>query len=141
MIVRALTEVVHDAKRHARGPGWESRRIILKADGMGHSFHDTIVKEGAELHLHYKHHFETNYCISGEGEVLDVKSGTVHRIVPGTLYALDQHDEHVVRATKGDLRLICVFTPPLSGLETHRADGSFPADTESGDTDGQDRSA
>ncbi|HLI12655.1 MAG TPA: ectoine synthase [Alphaproteobacteria bacterium] len=128
MIVRTLSDVIGDARRHARGPGWESRRIILKADGMGHSLHDTIVKEGAELHLHYKHHFETNYCVAGEGEVLDVRTGERHAIRPGTLYALDRHDEHVLRATKGDLRLICVFTPPLSGLETHRADGSFPPD-------------
>ena len=128
MIVRTLAEIIDDAERHARGPGWESRRIILKRDGMGHSLHDTVVKEGTELHLQYKHHFETNYCISGEGEVVDVKSGRVHKIVPGTLYALDQHDEHVVRATRGDLRLVCVFTPPLSGRERHREDGSYPAD-------------
>jgi len=133
MIVRTLAETIGDSLRHAHGQGWESRRIILRRDGMGHSLHDTLVKEGTELHLQYKNHFESNYCLSGEGEVVEVKSGKVHKIVPGTLYALDQHDEHIVRATRGDLRLVCVFTPPLSGREKHQADGSFPLDTEGGD--------
>ena len=114
-----------DSERHARGPGWESKRIIVKSDGIGYSVHETRVFEGAELHLHYKHHFEANYCMEGEGEVEDVATGTVHAIRPGMLYALDQHDRHVLRAVKGDLRLICVFNPPLGGQETHREDGSY----------------
>lgn len=123
-----------DTERHARGPGWESRRMIVKRDGIGYSVHETRVFEGAELRLHYKHHFEANYCMEGEGEVLDVATGQVHRIVPGTLYALDRHDEHILRATRGDLRLVCVFNPPLSGRETHREDGSYaePADEDQG---------
>ncbi len=114
-----------DTERHARGPGWESRRMIVKRDGIGYSVHETRVFEGAELHLHYKHHYEANYCMEGEGEVLDVASGERHPIRPGTLYALNLNDQHVLRATKGDLRLVCVFNPPLSGTETHRADGSY----------------
>ncbi len=114
-----------DTERHARGPGWESRRMIVKRDGIGYSVHETRVFEGAELHLHYKHHYEANYCMEGEGEVLDVTTGERHAIRPGTLYALNLNDQHVLRATKGDLRLVCVFNPPLSGTETHRADGSY----------------
>jgi len=71
MIVRTLQEIL-DTPRHAKGPGWESRRLLLKPDGLGYSLHDTIVKEGAELHLHYKHHTEANYCFAGEGEVVEV---------------------------------------------------------------------
>lgn len=114
-----------DTERHARGPGWESRRMIVKRDGIGYSVHETRIFEGAELHLHYKHHYEANYCMEGEGEVLDVATGERHAIRPGTLYALNLNDQHVLRATKGDLRLVCVFNPPLSGTETHRADGSY----------------
>ncbi|MGO4331383.1 ectoine synthase [Cupriavidus sp. 2TAF22] len=119
------SEDLTDTERHARGPGWESRRIVVKRDGIGYSVHETRVFEGAELHLHYKHHYEANYCMAGEGEVLDVASGAVHAIRPGTLYALDKNDKHVLRATKGDLRLVCIFNPPLSGCETHREDGSY----------------
>ncbi len=128
MIVRSLDDII-GTKRDVSGPGWLSRRLILREDGMGCSVHDTTVKEGAELRLHYRHHFETNYCIAGEGEVVDVAAGRSFAIRPGTVYALDKNDEHILRATKGDLRLVCVFTPPLTGTETHRPDGSYaPAD-------------
>jgi L-ectoine synthase len=126
MIVRTLEEIVGSA-RHVSGEGWESRRILLRADRMGFSLHDTIVKEGTEQRLHYKHHLEANYCISGRGEVVDVKTGKTFAIGPGTLYALDQNDEHILRAIGGDLRLVCVFNPALSGQETHQPDGSYAA--------------
>lgn len=124
MIVKELTDIA-GSDRHVSGPGWESRRILLKADGLGYSLHDTIVREGAEMRLHYRNHIESNYCIAGEGEVVDVKTNRTYPIRPGTLYALDQHDEHILRAIKGDLRLVCVFTPALSGKETHDENGGY----------------
>ncbi len=124
MIVRKLSEIL-GTWRHATGEGWESRRIILADDAMGYSLHDTVLKEGAELQLEYKNHLETNYCIEGEGEVENVATGECHPIRPGTMYALDQNDRHILRAIKGDLRLICAFSPALSGRETHDADGSY----------------
>jgi L-ectoine synthase len=46
--------------------------------------------------------------------------GTEHEIVPGTLYALDQHDCHdLVADDAEDLRLVCMFTPALTGDEAH----------------------
>lgn len=114
-----------NTERHAKGPGWESKRMIVKQDGVGYSVHETRVLQGAELHLHYKNHYETNYCMEGEGEVVDVATGTTYPIGPGTIYALNKHDKHILRAIKGDLRLVCVFNPPLSGQETHNPDGSY----------------
>ena len=64
--------------------------------------------------------------IDGEAEVTDLASGERHQLRPGTVYALDQHDRHTVRV-RTDLRLVCVFSPALTGGETHDADGSFPA--------------
>jgi L-ectoine synthase len=129
VIVRTLDQII-GSPRHVSGKGWESRRILLRSDRMGFSLHDTVVREGTEQRLHYKHHLEANYCISGRGEVVDVRTGETHAIVPGTLYALDEHDEHILRALSGDLRLICVFNPPLTGQEKHQPDGSYalPAD-------------
>ena len=124
MIVTTVEEK-RRTERHVTGPGWTSTRLIVKADGMGYSVHDTRVLEGAELHLHYKNHLETNYCISGEGEVVDVETGQTYPLRPGSVYALDRNDRHIVRAMKGDLHLVCVFNPPLSGQETHRPDGSY----------------
>lgn len=129
MIVRTLDDVI-GGPRHVSGEGWESRRLLVRGDGMGFSLHDTVVTEGSEQRLHYKHHLEANYCVSGRGEVVDVKTGQTFAIGPGTLYALDRHDEHILRAVSGDLRLICVFNPPLAGQETHQADGSYVASTD-----------
>ena len=124
MIIKRLENVV-DTDRHVRGEGWESRRIELADDGLGYSLHDTVIEEGAELTLQHKNHVEANYCIEGVGEVVDVATGEVHPITPGTLYALDKHDAHILRALEGQLRLVCIFTPALTGRERHDADGSY----------------
>ena len=124
MIVITSEEVANTA-RHVHGPNWDSKRMIVKADGMGYSVHETRIVEGSESRLQYKHHLETNYCVAGEGEVVDVASGATFQIRPGTIYALDQHDEHILRAVTGDLHLVCVFNPPVAGTETHNADGGY----------------
>jgi L-ectoine synthase len=126
MIVRSLEQIVDSAK-DVQGHGWRSRRLLTQADGMGFSFHDTVISEGSEMELEYKHHLEANYCISGEGEVVDAASGEAYPIRPGTLYALDRNDRHILRATKGELRLVCVFYPALIGTEVHQPDGSYAA--------------
>jgi L-ectoine synthase len=124
MIVRSLDEVV-GTDRDVAGEGWRSRRLLLRRDGMGFSLHDTTVAAGAELELEYRHHLEACYCIEGEAEIEDLASGERHVIGPGTVYALDRNDRHVVRVSR-DLRLVCVFNPALSGTETHDESGSFP---------------
>jgi L-ectoine synthase len=124
MIVRDV-ESTEGTVRHVSGAGWDSKRLIVADDAVGFSVHDTTVNEGAEMELQYKHHVEANYCFSGEGELVEVFSGRVFPIRPGTIYVLDQHDRHIIRALKGDLRLVCVFNPALAGGETHTADGSF----------------
>jgi L-ectoine synthase len=124
MIVRSLSEVV-GTERDVAGDGWRSRRLLLRDDGMGFSLHDTVVEAGAELNMEYRHHLEACYCLEGEAEVEELATGARHRIVPGTLYALNQHDRHVVRVSQ-TLRLVCVFNPPLAGAETHDASGAFP---------------
>lgn len=124
MIVRTLGTII-GSDQHIVGDGWESRRILLSPDKLGYSFHDTILEEGCELNLQFKNHIEANYCIAGKGEVVDAVSGAVHPIEPGTIYVLNEHDAHVLRATEGTLRLVCIFTPALSGKETHNEDGGY----------------
>jgi L-ectoine synthase len=112
--------------RDAAGPGWTSLRLLVKSDGVGFSMTETHVAPGAELHLHYKHHIEAVYCLAGEGSITDVATGQVHAIHPGVLYALDQHDRHVVTNSGTEpLHFICVFTPALQGDEVHGPDGSY----------------
>ncbi|MEM7378200.1 MAG: ectoine synthase [Pseudomonadota bacterium] len=128
MIVRKLDEIL-GGERDVAGPGWQSRRLILATDCMGFTLNDTVIAAGAELTLEYKHHLEACYCISGRGELTDLATGETHSLSPGTLYALDKNDRHCVRAIDGDMRLVSVFNPPLTGAEVHREDGSYaPAD-------------
>lgn len=96
-----------------------SRRFLIKSDDIGYTLTDTLVRAGTESLLHYPHHLEACYCISGTGWVSDT-SGDSYRIEPGMLYALDKHDPHTLAAdADGDLRLVCVFAPALEGTETH----------------------
>lgn len=129
MIVRTLDEVV-GTDRDVEGDGWRSRRLLLRRDELGFSLHDTTVAAGTELNLQYKHHLEACYLIAGEAELTDLATGEKHVLRTGSMYALDQHDRHMLRV-QTDLHLVCVFNPALTGAETHDADGSFPAPSDS----------
>ncbi|MDI6644214.1 MAG: ectoine synthase [Methanobacteriaceae archaeon] len=39
--------------------------------------------------------------------------GIIYKIESGTVYALDNNDPHYLRDYDKDLRLLCVFNPPL----------------------------
>lgn len=126
MIVRTLSEIIGTVRDvRAENGNWVSRRLLLKDDGMGFSFHETTIFAGTETPIWYKHHLEAVYCVGGEGEVEDLATGITHPIRDGTLYAINQHDRHKLRAFS-DLRLVCVFNPPLSGREVHDRDGAYP---------------
>lgn len=128
MIVRQLQEA-EQGNRRIVSEGWESTRLLLKGDNMGFSFHITTIYEGAELHLHYQNHLESVYCMSGEGEVETVTDGKVYPISAGTIYILDQNDKHILRARK-EMKMACVFNPPLHGKEVHNADGAYELEAE-----------
>ncbi|WP_054637533.1 MULTISPECIES: ectoine synthase [Bacillaceae] len=111
---------------------WVSRRLVLKKDNMGYSVHDTIIRAGTETHIHYKNHLETVYCIEGKGEVETLADSKIWPIEAGTVYVLDKHDEHLLRAEQ-DMRMVCVFNPPISGREVHDENGVYPADIDTVD--------
>jgi L-ectoine synthase len=126
MIVRTLDEIIGtDRDVHSETGNWVSRRFVLDDDKAGFSFHETIIKAGTESHLWYKNHIEAVYCVAGDGEIEDLKTGKVYPIKDGTLYLLNEHDEHLLRGGNEDMRLICAFTPPVTGRETHDADGAY----------------
>ena len=125
MIVKHLDDILGTAA-DVDAPGWTSRRLIYKDDGMGYSVNDTLIKQGAELEMEYRNHLETVSCIEGAGDITDVATGQTHDIRVGTLYALNQHDRHILRANKGThMRMVCVFNPPLTGREVHDATGAY----------------
>ncbi|MDH3672519.1 MAG: ectoine synthase [Gammaproteobacteria bacterium] len=123
MIIRTLSGTI-GTELDVHGPTWNSRRLLVAADEMPYSMTDTVVKAGSEQKLWYKHHLEACYCIEGTGSISDTANGATHQIGPGTLYALDRHDQHVLKAVT-DIRMICVFSPPLTGHERHDDDGSY----------------
>lgn len=127
MIVKHLNDIVH-TKDDIDTETWNSRRLLLKKDGMGFSMHDTLIKAGTETLIWYKNHVEAVYCIEGEGEI-EVIGGATYSIAPGVLYALNGNEKHLLRAKK-QLRLVCVFNPPLTGAEVHDEEGVYPLDAE-----------
>lgn len=125
MIVRTLQAAEQTTRRIVSPDGnWDSVRLLLKEDGMGFSFHITTIYQGADFQMHYQNHLESVYCIAGEGEVEALDDNECHPISAGTLYVLDQHDKHTLRAFT-DMTMACVFNPPLNGQEVHNAEGAY----------------
>eukprot|EP00020_Sapocribrum_chincoteaguense_P006583 CAMPEP_0170751212 /NCGR_PEP_ID=MMETSP0437-20130122/11335_1 /TAXON_ID=0 /ORGANISM="Sexangularia sp." /LENGTH=172 /DNA_ID=CAMNT_0011090241 /DNA_START=113 /DNA_END=631 /DNA_ORIENTATION=+ len=113
---------------------WESRRYFLRKDGIGFSMHHTILYAGKTTLIHYKNHFEAVFITQGSGTIELVGpgqkqgEGTVHKLEPGTAYALDDPaaDRHYLSAsTEGDMHVVCAFYPPLTGNEDHDEDGVY----------------
>ncbi|HKI96884.1 MAG TPA: ectoine synthase [bacterium] len=124
MIVRTLEDTV-GTDRDVQATTWSSRRLLLRKDGMGFSLHDTLIKPGTETPMWYQNHLEAVYCIEGEGEVETVSDGKVYQLQPGTVYALNNNDQHILRA-RTQMRMVCVFNPPVSGNEVHDETGAYP---------------
>jgi L-ectoine synthase len=124
MIVRTLDDLV-GTDRDVAADNWSSRRFLLASDGLGYSLNDTVLHAGTTTSMWYRHHQESVYCVEGEGTLTDLESGEVHPIAPGTLYVLDGNERHELHA-ETDLRMVCVFTPALTGREVHDEDGAYP---------------
>lgn len=125
MIVKRLQDL-KGTERDVSAEGWRSRRLLLKDEGMGFSMHDTLISPHAVLPMHYQNHLEAVYIIEGHGEIENRANGEKHPIEPFTLYALDKHDLHTLRAGAEGLRCVCVFNPPVTGREVHDASGAYP---------------
>jgi L-ectoine synthase len=123
VIVRKASDV-EGTEADASGPKWRSLRMLTRADGMGFTVTQTTIEAGMEIEVRYANHLEACLCIEGELEIEELETGARHIVGPGTIYALDRHDRHLVRA-KAPTRLVCVFAPALAGDETHDASGGY----------------
>ena len=128
MIVRKLKDL-RNTDRDVRSNGWDSSRLLLKEDGMGFSFHVTKLHAGSELRMHYQNHLEAVLVLKGTGTIEDLATGEVHALRPGVMYALNDHDRHIVRP-ETDILTACVFNPPVTGQEVHDESGAYPADAD-----------
>ncbi|MDA0902605.1 MAG: ectoine synthase [Proteobacteria bacterium] len=129
MIVRDIKDL-KGTQREVKGEGWTSTRLLLKKDNMGFSMHETIIPKNTELKLHYQNHLEAVYCISGKGKITNLDDGKEYDIHAGIIYALDNHDRHILVSFDEELRLVCVFNPPVTGEEKHDKNGSYPTDAD-----------
>lgn len=128
MIVRNLADAAKSDRRVV-SKTWESVRLLLKDDRMGFSMHVTTIHPGTTTNMWYRNHLEAVLCVEGEGEIEDLAGGKTHKVFPGMIYALDQHDKHVLRARTA-LKMVCVFNPPLNGKEVHDDEGAYPLEAE-----------
>lgn len=126
MIVKQLEAIVN-TEDDVKAQTWNSRRLLLRKDGVGFSLHDTIIHAGTETYIWYKNHIEAVYCVEGEGEIEVIETGEIFPIKNGTLYCLNGHEKHYLRAAEHtSMRMICVFNPPLTGREVHDENGVYP---------------
>jgi L-ectoine synthase len=116
VFVRSIDDIIGTDLDVQWGAG-QSRRLIVRSDGMGFAVAETQVLPGTDVLLEYKNHLEACYCIEGTGEIVD-STGKVHPIFPRMIYALDQHDKHRLRALT-EMRLLSIFCPPIQGHERH----------------------
>lgn len=124
MLVRRLDDVL-GTEREVGNANWTSRRLLLADDCMGFSLHDTLIHADATTEMHYQHHLEAVYCVEGRGRVKVVETGEEFEIQPGTVYALNGHERHLLTADI-EMRMVCVFNPALVGREEHDENGVYP---------------
>src|SRR3546814_16518479 len=113
MLIRKLEEI-RGTDRSVSDKGWESSRMLLAEDGMGFSFHITTLRAGGEWTIHYQHHVESVFVISGRGSVENLATGERHELAPVPHYALHAPDRQTLRAEPA-LITPRVYNPPVPG--------------------------
>jgi L-ectoine synthase len=91
---------------------------------MGFTMSDVRCAAGLDEVLWYKHHWEANYIVSGEGLLEDMSNGQTWSVGPGVIYVVGPQDRHRFRADT-ELHAISIFNPPLPAGATYDEDGSF----------------
>lgn len=134
-IIRNFDDVEKSGNvQKAEKGSWESRRYLLRKDGMGFSFHHTILYAGKSTLIWYRNHVEAVMIVKGSGEIEIVNpdqkegEGVVHKLEPWTMYALNGQERHFLRASPDeDMHVVCAFNPPIAGTEDHNSDGVYAA--------------
>jgi L-ectoine synthase len=125
MIVRTTAEVT-GTDRDVSAGAWRSKRIILADDGVGFSFHETTIEADSVSEFHYQHHVEAVWVTEGNGTLTNLETGERHPLGAGTMYLLNGHERHRINCDE-QLRMLCVFNPPVTGREVHDESGAYPA--------------
>ena len=121
MLVRTLEDVT-GTRGEEHGCKWHNMRLLHPEDGAGLVFADCILEEGYETAEGPQHHTQVCYCLEGEGYLEELEAGLVHKIKPGTLFALDAQGGHRLRADTR-MRMIRTFAPAHPNTETQGTGG------------------
>lgn len=105
----------HGTSRHVTNDAYETTRLLLASDATGVSVTDIVLRPGKEEFYGYADRTEIAYCIEGEATITDAE-GQTHQVAPCTLWVAKPGERFGFLASKLT-RLICVFTPPLTGDE------------------------
>ena len=125
MFVQTLDEMRKAGKEDVFCDGaLRSVDFLLKDDGMGFTMSDVRCAAGLDEVLWYKHHWEANYIVSGEGLLEDMSNGQTWSVGPGVIYVVGPQDRHRFRADT-ELHAISIFNPPLPAGVAYDEDGSF----------------
>lgn len=126
MIVRTTAEITGtDRDVTGEDGNWTSKRIVLGGDGVGFSFHETTIEAGSVNNFHYANHIEAVWVVEGEGTLTDFSNNMTYELAPGTMYLLNGHERHRVEP-RTQMRMFCVFNPPVTGREVHDENGAYP---------------
>lgn len=126
MIVRTTAEITGTDRDVTAGNGhWRSKRIVLAGDRVGFSFHETTIAAGTVNEFHYANHVEAVWLVEGEGTLTNLENGEQFDLGPGSMYLLDGHERHRLDV-RTQMRMLCVFNPPVTGREVHDENGVYP---------------
>ncbi|MDY6999375.1 MAG: ectoine synthase [Actinomycetota bacterium] len=124
MIVRT-TEEITGTERDVSDGTWRSKRIVLADDAVGFSFHETTIQAGSVNEFHYQYHVEAVWLVEGSGTLTNLETGEEHPLKAGSMYLLNGHERHRIRCDE-QMRMLCVFNPPVTGREVHDETGAYP---------------
>ncbi|WP_149361443.1 ectoine synthase [Lolliginicoccus suaedae] len=126
MIVRTTQDITNTERDvEAENGNWRSKRIVLADDRVGFSFHETVIKAGTVNDFWYANHVEAVWLVEGRGRLTDLETGTVYDIGPGSMYLLNGFEKHRLEVDE-QMRMMCVFNPPVTGREVHDEHGVYP---------------
>ncbi len=127
MLVRKLDDLLGSDKEMRLtdgGRALRSVRILTREDGCGFSISDVQITGGWSWDLHYKNHVEMNFIVAGRLKITDLARDRSWELTPGMLYVVGPKDRHRL-AAEGDVHLVSIFNPAITGTERHDADGAF----------------
>jgi L-ectoine synthase len=107
------------------GGSARSIRALIQKDQLGFSLSDVRLDAGNRSELWYKHHWEVNIVLDGQGTVTDLSTDESWPLAPETIYVVGPDDRHRVESDT-DLHLLSLFNPPLQGDEQHDKEGTLP---------------